>query len=342
MRRAVVDLTSTQPIWSVPAAVTAGIRRAFGRGWEVVEVDEATSSDGDGGGGSADGARASVGAEVYLGWGIGPPVVHAAGPTLRWAHSAAAGVGGSVTPEFRATGAVLTNSRGVHAEPMADWAVTAIGLCLRGFHAAIAAQRESRWSKTWFTSGEVRLREFNEARVGIVGLGSLGSAIAKRCAGLGMEVRGIRRWPTRRRPADVRWVGGPGAIGRLARRSDVLVIAAPHTTRSRRIVDGTVMDTLPDGAFVVNLARGALLDEAALLERLDNGRVAGCVLDVFAAEPLPSTHPFWYHPRVLVTPHVSAVSYRFWEREGALILENVRRYRAGRRLKNLVDLRAGY
>lgn len=342
MRRAVIDLTSTQPVWSAPPALTGQLRRAFGREWEVVEVAEATASDGDGGGGSAAGASAAVGAEVYFGWGVGPAVVAAAGPTLRWAHTAAAGVGASITDAFRATGAALTNSRGIHAAPMADWAVTAIGLCLRGFHQAVAAQRGRQWAKRRFTDGDVRVREFVDTRVGIVGLGGVGSEIARRCARLGMQVRGIRRRPERRRPAGVRWVGGPGDLERLARRSDVLLVAAPHTVHTRRLVGPAALDALPHGAFVVNLARGALLDEVALLERLDDGRVAGCVLDVFATEPLPRGHPFWRHPRVLVTPHVCAVSGRFWDRQGALILENVRRYRAGRQLKNLVDLRVGY
>jgi glyoxylate/hydroxypyruvate reductase A len=93
---------------------------------------------------------------------------------------------------------------------------------------------------------------------------------------------------------------------------------------------------------VINVSRGALLDEEALLAALDSGHVQGCVLDVFAAEPLPRDHRFWTHPGVFLTPHVSGVTERFWERETALILENIRRYRAGKRLVNIVDLHAGY
>jgi glyoxylate/hydroxypyruvate reductase A len=128
----------------------------------------------------------------------------------------------------------------------------------------------------------------------------------------------------------------------LARRSDVLVLAAPHTAATRLAVNAAVLRALPAGAFLINVARGNLMDEAAVLDRLNADRLGGCVLDVFSAEPLPAGHAFWTHPRVLVSPHVSAVSERFWERETALLLENIRRYRAGRRLKNLVDLEAGY
>ncbi len=282
------------------------------------------------------------GAEIYLGWGVAPAVAAAGHGTLRWVHTAGVGVGAAVGPEFRGTGAALTNSRGVHAEPMADWAVTAVGCCLRGFHAAIEAQRERRWAKGDFADGSLRLREFRGARIGLVGLGGIGRAIARRCHALGMEVRAVRRRTGRPRPAGVRWVGGPDRLGWLAARSDVLVLAAPHTPATERVVDDTVLGALPAGGFLVNLARGDLVDEAALRRALAGGRLAGCVLDVFCTEPLAPDHWIWAHPRVLVTPHVSGVTERFWERETALIVENVGRYRSGRRLRNLVDLEAGY
>jgi phosphoglycerate dehydrogenase-like enzyme len=157
-----------------------------------------------------------------------------------------------------------------------------------------------------------------------------------------MTVRGVRRRPERRRPAGVRWVGGPDALLDLARQSHVLVIAAPHTRATRGLVGDAVLRALPEGAFVLNLSRGDLLDSTALLMHLDSGHLAGCVLDVFGVEPLPPDDALWRHPRVLVTPHVSAVSERFWERESELIVENVDRYLRSARLKNLVDPNAGY
>nr|AKQ04693.1 putative oxidoreductase [uncultured Gemmatimonadetes bacterium Rifle_16ft_4_minimus_7] len=342
MRRVVIDLVSPRPLWSITPEAAAAIRRAFGRGFDVIEVNSATSSDGDGGAGSAEAATAARGAEVYLGYGVPRAVAQAALGTLRWAHSAAAGVRATITPEFLATGAMLTNAKGLHAEPMADWAVTAIGFCLRGFHHAVAAQREARWTKDEFTDGRVPVREFGGARVGLVGLGGIGAAVARRCVALGMEVRAVRRRPRRPRPRGVTWVGGPTQLSELAKRSDVLVIAAPDTGATRGVVNDPVLRALPRGAYVVSMARGSLLDEQALLVHLESGQVAGCVLDVYAKEPLPQDHPFWRHPRVLVSPHVSAVSDRFWERETALLVNNIRRYRRGAKLQNLVDLEAGY
>src|SRR2546423_1219749 len=121
-----------------------------------------------------------------------------------------------------------------------------------------------------------------------------------------------------------------------------LVIAAPHTAETAGAVDAPVLERLPRHAVVINASRGSLLDERALLARLDAGHLGGAALDVFSIEPLPAGHPFWKHPRVLVSPHVSAVSGRFWERETGLIVENIRRYLAGAPLMNLVDLEAGY
>ena len=342
MRRVVVDLVSPRPIWSVTPGAVRAMRRAFGRGFDVIEIAASTSSDGDGGGGSPEAVAAARGAEVYMGYGVPPAVASAAQGTLKWAHSAAAGVRAALTKELLATGAVLTNAKGLHAEPMGDWVIAAIGFCLRGLHDAVRAQRDGRWTKDAFTDGRVRVREFAGTRVGLLGLGGIGTAIARRCAALGMEVRAVRRRPGLRRPRGVVWVGGPGQLRQLVAHSDVLVIAAPDTAATRGIVDDAVLRALPPGAFVINVARGGLLDEQALLVHLESGHVAGCALDVFAAEPLPGDHPFWRHPRVLVSPHVSAVSERFWERETRLLVENIRRYRRGLRLRNVVDPGAGY
>ena len=286
--------------------------------------------------------RVAAGVEVYLGWGVPAAVVRAAGSSLRWVHTAAAGVGGSLTAELAATGAVITNSRGTHAEPMADWSVAAIGFCARGFHAAVAAQNRGEWIKDAFTDFTRRTVEFVDLNIGIIGLGGIGRAIARRCHALGMTVRGVRKNPNHRRPTGVSWVGSSREVLRLARKSDVLVLAAPLTEATRHVVDETVLRAMPEGAFVINLSRGELLDEEALLVQLDNGHLGGAVLDVFAVEPLPRKHPLWRQERVLVTPHVSAVTERFWPRETALIAENIRRYKGRRTLKNRVNPETGY
>jgi phosphoglycerate dehydrogenase-like enzyme len=338
----VVDLHSERPVWQVPPSTIAAIKKALGRQFQVVVVEAPAVSDGDGGSGSLEAIQAAWGAEIYIGYGVPEGVARAATGTLRWAHSAAAGVGSTLTPAFLATGAKLTNSRGIHAEPMAEWVIAAVAMCLRGLLWAVAGQREGRWLKGAVTDRSLPVRELSRARMGIVGLGGIGSEIARRAAALGMEVRAVRRHPDKRCPRGVLWVGGPGSLEKLARMSDVLVIAAPETSETRGLVGASVLSALPRGAFVINVARGSLLDESALLEHLASGQVGGCVLDVFSEEPLPEGHPFWDHPRVVVSPHISAVSDRFWDRQTALLVENIRRYRRGARLLNLVDLKAGY
>jgi phosphoglycerate dehydrogenase-like enzyme len=340
-RRLVIDLASPRAAWRIPEGSAAAVRTALGSRWEVVQVRAPAASDGDGGSGSPESVSAAGGAEIYLGYGVPAGVVQAGRGTLRWAHSGTAGVGASL-PHVKGTGIVLTNSAAVHAEPMADWVIAAVGYFARGLDAMVAAQRAGRWAQDDFTEVRTPVVELRDLRMGVLGLGGIGSAVARRALALGMSVAGARRRPGRGGPPGVRWVGGLDDLPRLAAESDCLVIAAPHTPATAGAVDRRVLERLPPQALVVNVSRGSLLDEAALLELLDAGRLRGAALDVFAAEPLPPDHPFWRHPRVLVSPHVSAVSARYWERETALIVDNIRRYLAGAPLTNVVDLEAGY
>ena len=149
------------------------------------------------------------------------------------------------------------------------------------------------------------MREFGELRLGIVGLGGIGSAVARRALSLGMSVAGVRRRPERGGPKYVQWVGGLSDLPRLASGSDVLAIAAPHTAETAGAVDRRVLERLPHQALVVNVSRGSLLDEVALLELLELRRLRGAALDVFATEPLPADSPLWELENVILSPHVA-------------------------------------
>ena len=341
-RRLVIDLASPRAAWRIPQERVAEITAAVGQGWDVTQIREPAVSDGDGayGSGSPESIAAARGAEVYFGYGVPRGVAEAGRGTLRWAHTGPAGVGGSLAHVLGA-GIVLTNSAGVHAEPMADWVIAAIGYFARGLDRMLIAQHEQRWAKEEFTD-RGHMPEFRDLRVGILGLGGIGSAVARRAIALDMVVAGVRRNAARGAIPGVRWVGGMSELPRLASESDVLVITAPHTAETGGAVSRDVLHRLPRHGVVINVSRGSLLDEAALLELLNAGMLAGAALDVFSTEPLPAGHPFWSHPRVLVSPHVSAVTTRFWERETALIVDNIRRYLAGAPLTNVVDLEAGY
>jgi phosphoglycerate dehydrogenase-like enzyme len=345
-RRLVIDLAATHAAWRITAPSVAAIRAALPGDWDVVEVRAPAVSAGDGGGAGPEAIAAATGAEVYLGFGVPPGVVEAGQGTLRWMHSGTAGVGSGLAA-LRGTDVLLTNSAGVHAEPMADWVIAAIGYFARGLDRAVAAQALGRWTKQEFEALTLPVREFRDLRIGILGLGGIGTAVARRALALGMAVAGVRRRPERgggtgEGGRELRWVGALDELSRLAAESDCLVIAAPHTGATAGAVSRRVLECLPRHAVVVNVSRGSLLDEAALLDLIDQGRLGGAALDVFSVEPLPPEHPFWGHPRILVSPHVSAVTSRFWERETALIVDNIKRYLAGAPLTNVVDLEAGY
>jgi phosphoglycerate dehydrogenase-like enzyme len=135
---------------------------------------------------------------------------------------------------------------------------------------------------------------------------------------------------------------GPEGLTAVLSRSDVVVLCAPDTAETQGMLDAEALGRLKEGAILINVARGKLVDERALEDALRSGRIRGAGLDVFAQEPLPEGHPFWSLPNVLLTPHVSAVTKGFWARETALIVENVRRWLAGAPLLNTVDKSAGY
>jgi phosphoglycerate dehydrogenase-like enzyme len=343
LRRLAVDLLATAPQWALTEDGAEELRRAAPSGWDVEIVRAPTVSDGDGGAApSAEALAAIHDAEVYFGFGISRPL-YAAARRLRWVHSAAAGVGGLLFPEMRESDVLVTNSAGVHAVPIAEYVVGGVLYLLRQFDVAVAQQRIRRWDKQPFVGSESRVRELGDARALIVGAGGIGRAVAERLTALGARCTGIRRHPERGTPAGFAAVAGPAELDALLPSHDLLVIAAPATTETRELVTVSRLDRLPSGTIVVNVARGSLVDEVALAERVASGRLRGAVLDVFREEPLPPESPLWTLPSVLMTPHVSAVSpHGFWRRELALFIDNWHRYVAGQPLRNVVDKHAGY
>ncbi len=205
-RRLVIDLASPRGVWRIPNARVVEIRNALGAGWDVIEVKAPAVSDGDGGSGSPEAIAAARGAEIYIGYGVPSGVATAAKGTLRWAHTATAGVGSSLA-HISSSGVVLTNSAGVHADPMADWVIAAIAYFTRGLDRMVSAQRQGRWAKEDFTDGAIPMREFRDLRLGILGLGGIGSAVARRGLALGMSLAAVRRRPERGGPSAARWIG---------------------------------------------------------------------------------------------------------------------------------------
>ena len=342
-RRLVVDLAATAPAWALPSWGEDAIRVAAPAGWDVHFVRDLTVSDGDGGSRVGPEVLAAVAdAEVYFGHGLSPQLF-AAAHRLRWVHTAAAGVASLLFPAMKASDVRLTNSAGVMGDTIAEHVLGGVLYLLRRFDDAVRLQDRHEWNKLGFAAADTTIRELSECRALIVGTGGVGGAVGWRFAALGVRCVGVRRRPELGAPRGFDRVVGPDALEAELPYADIIVLTTPLTSQTGTLLTGQRLDCLPPRAIVVNVARGALIDESALIDRLTRGSLRGAVLDVFGEEPLPPTSPLWGLRQVLLTPHVAAVSpRRFWERELALFLDNWVRYRRGDSLRNLVDKDAGY
>ena len=342
-RTLLLDLKAKSRNWALPPDGEARVRDEAPPGWEVRVVQAPTSSDGDGPvDGSDEAVRLIADAEVYFGFGFSADLLKAA-PRLRWLHSAAAGVGNVLNSGIAGTDIYVTNSAGIHGPPIAEFVLAGVLHFLRGLDVAIAQQRRGEWNKEFFVSGHSPLRELSDCRVLIVGAGGLGGETARRFTAMGARCTGVRRRPQLGPPDGFARVVGPAELDAELSQADILVLAAPFTADTSELMSRARLERLPQGAIVVNVARGALLDEVALVELLRAGRLRGAVLDVFRREPLDASSPLWQLANALVVPHVSPVSpERFWPRQLDLFLDNWRRYVTGEPLRNLVDKQAGY
>ncbi|HEX8433054.1 MAG TPA: D-2-hydroxyacid dehydrogenase, partial [Longimicrobium sp.] len=325
----------------LPDAARTRILANVPDGWEAVVIGALTKSKGEGSNEVSDETLQAAGtAEAYFGYGLSEALL-AAAPRLRWAHSAAAGVGNSLSPGLRQRDIVFTNSAGVYAEPMADTVLGGVLHFARGLDFAVRFQAEQRWEREPWHAADSPVREVSQLTLGIHGLGGIGLASARRALALGMRVVATRRRPAPA-PDGIELLTGDDALPRLLARSDVLLVTVPATPATLGSIGPRELELLPPNATVILVSRGGVVDEAALIEALRGGGVRGAALDVFTEEPLPETSPLWGLPNVLITPHISGSTHLFWRRETDLIVENLRRYQAGAPLLNTVDKRAGY
>lgn len=348
MPHIVVDMNDQRPIWARPDSVEARIRAALPDGLSAVFLDTPVEGTGDGSTAAHPAVLEAVAdARVYMGFGIAEEVLKA-GPGLEWVHTGSAGVGSSLTPEMRRRDIVLTNTAGIHGPPMAE---AVIGMMLhfsRGFD--LARRVHGRWETAPFYAEDAPLVEIDGSTVGIVGYGGIGHEVGRRAASLGARVLGLTRSEpdaARRAAAGegVELVHGEAGFRRILAESRFVVVTAPDTEETRGMFDAAAFDAMRSDAVFINVARGAIADEAALLAALRTGRIRGAGLDVFSREPLPDDSPFWELGNVLITPHVSPVTRRFWDRQTDLILHNLECWLEDRpldRWRNVVDKRAGY
>jgi phosphoglycerate dehydrogenase-like enzyme len=260
---------------------------------------------------------------------------------LRWVHSPAAAVHTLIFPEFIASNVTLTNAREVHAPVVAEH-VMALMLALgKRLPDCIGLQLRHCWGQQALWGQQTRPRELAGDTLGIVGLGTIGREVACRAKAFGMRVIGTREHPET--AADhVDAVYGSGELPKVLSEADFVVLAAPITSNTKKLMNATTLAHMKPSAYLINVGRGALVDEGALAEALRSQGIAGAALDVFEKEPLPADSELWDVPNLLITPHSAGLTERLWERHYALIKGNLRRYLAGERLLQVVDKQKGY
>jgi len=257
-------------------------------------------------------------------------------PRVRWVHSLSAGLDGILFRELVESPVPLTNARGVFSDALAEFAIGAVFFFARDFRRLVRSQTAGTWDP--FDIVEVR-----GATLGLVGYGDIGRAVSKRARALGMNVLAVRRRPElTREDRDVERVFGTDQRNELLRHSDYVVVAAPLTPDTRGLIGEREFAVMKPGAVLINIGRGPVVDEAALVRVLEQKRIRGAALDVYEVEPLPAGHPFYRMENVLLSPH-SADNTRDWKKRTLRVfLENFERYRRGEPLLNVVNKKLGY
>lgn len=253
-------------------------------------------------------------------------------PALQWLHVFNAGVDHPIYDEMLARGVRLTTSAGATAEPIAQTAITGLLMLARNFPRWLAGQHERRWDPA-------RVPDFPRDLIGqtalILGMGSVGAEIARLSRVLGLKVIGVRRSP-RREDDPVDELHPPGKLAELLPRADWLILACPLTAETRGLIDAGLLARLPRGARIINVARGEIIDETALIAALREKRLAGAYLDVFEKEPLPTESPLWDLPNVIISPHNSGSAAGNDERVYRMFIANLERWQYGTALLNEV------
>ncbi len=252
--------------------------------------------------------------------------LRAAAP-LRWVQALSAGVDSYDLDSLREAGVTLTNASGIHAQPIGEHVLGALLHFERRFDRALAQQRETEWER--YKSGELADRT-----VCVVGVGAIGTRVSELCRAVGSDVLGVKRDPSDA-PAGIDCVT-PDRLEAALSRSDYCVLACPLTDETRDMVGEDELDALGEDGVLINIARGEIVVEDALVAALDEGRLRGAALDVFEEEPLPEDSPLWGMDHVLLTPHVAGSTPHYWERAADIFVENYRRYRTGEELANRI------
>jgi phosphoglycerate dehydrogenase-like enzyme len=278
--------------------------------------------------------------DIFVGLMLRPEQLQQAG-RLKWVHTTSAGVGQLMYPEFRSSGIILTNASGVHAPAMAEHITGMIVAMARDFPGAMRFQTRRKWAQQEIWDGPKRPRELSGAVALLVGFGAVGRAVAERLRGFGMHIWAV----TRSGNADALLAERAFSAEELTTvlpSADYVILAAPETPETHHLIGAGELAAMKPNAILVNVARGSLVDHAALVAALERRSIGGAALDVASPEPLPPENPLWSLENVFLTPHTSGISERIWQREAELLVDNLERWFKGQPLRNRVDVERGY
>jgi phosphoglycerate dehydrogenase-like enzyme len=279
-------------------------------------------------------------ADIFVG-SVLRPAQFAAAKKLKWVHSTSAGVGQLMYPELRNSGVVVTNASGIFSVPMAEHTIGLILALARNFPDTVRQQEKAIWSQQDLWDKPQHLAEVDGTLLLIVGYGSIGREVAKRAQALGMRVWGV----TRSGKGDATHadkIVPASELHNVLPHADYLLLCAPETAETNALIGPQQLAQMKRTARLINVGRGSLVDESALISALEKGTLAGAALDVAQTEPLPPTSPLWHAPNLFITPHTSALSDRLWPRETAMLVDLLERWFHGRELFNRVDFARGY
>jgi phosphoglycerate dehydrogenase-like enzyme len=278
--------------------------------------------------------------DIFVGYSLRAPQLNDA-KKLKWIHSTAAGVAQLMYPELRDSGIVVTNPSGIFSVPMAEHTIGMLLAMARNFPDTLRQQELKKWGQQDLWDKPQHLTELNGRILLIVGYGSIGQELARRAHAFDMRIWGVTRYGT----GDSKHAEKILPVAQLSDalpEADYVVIAAPETQETRHLIGAAQIARMKPGARLVNVGRGSLLDETALLQALESGKLGGAALDVTSTEPLPAESPLWTAPNLFITPHTSALSERLWHRQTAILMQLLEKWFAGEELFNRVDFSRGY
>ena len=260
---------------------------------------------------------------------------------LKWLHLTSAGATHVLFPEMIESDIIVTNSRGLYGIPIAEHVLGVMLMFARRFHEAYPLQREGKWARPEMLSRFSLIAELHSRTVGIIGLGSIGLAVAERCKALGMRVVANKRRDGDK-PDCVDELFGPNDLPQLLQQSDYVVIAAPLTPETKGMIGENEIQLMKPSAFILNVGRGAIIQEKALIQALKEDRLGGAGLDVTDPEPPKEDSELFHLPNVILTPHYSGIRSNYWEHAVALFRPILGQYLRGEPMDNVVDKRGGY